>query len=232
MTSWDPRFLLDLAAHFTVTEFDFPDVGYSAPDAKYTSIAALADYTAGLIWALGLNRPTVLGWGLGGEVALSLVERHPGLVWRLVLADATPGGAMATQPTRAVANALASPLETPAELSYLEFPSGSESARATWLADTSKVTADVMTAAAVVHEAEVVATAFRSDVVAQHLGVVGVPTLIFQGGRDVVVPPANAYLLDALLPHPSLVVFEQAGYAALFENARSVVRDLENFTGP
>ena len=92
MTSWDPKFLLDLAAHFTVTEFDFPDVGYSAPDRRYTSVAALADDAAGLIWALGLGRPTVLGWGLGGEVALSLVERHPGLIWRLVLADATPGG--------------------------------------------------------------------------------------------------------------------------------------------
>lgn len=232
MTSWDPQFLLDLAAHFTVTEFDFPDVGYSAPDARYTSVAALADYTAGLIWALGLSRPVVLGWGFGGEVALSLVERHPGLIWRLVLAEATPGGPSATQPSRAVEAKLASPLETPTELSYVEFPSGAETARATWLTDASKVTEDVMTAAAVVHEAEVVENGYRSDTVTQRLGSVGIPVLIFQGGRDGIVPQENAYLLDVLLPHARLVVFPQAGYASLFEEARTVASDLQSFISP
>jgi pimeloyl-ACP methyl ester carboxylesterase len=229
MTSWDPSFLFDLAAHFTVTEFDFPDVGYSAPDDRYASVAALGDYTAGLIWALGLDKPTVLGWGFGGEVALSLVERHPGLIWRLVLADATPGGSAAAEPSPAVAESLASPLDTPTELSYVEFPVDADAARATWLSDTSKVTADVMTAAAVVHEAKVVAEGYLSDVVAKHLDAVGIPTLIFQGGRDIVVPPANAYTLDAFLAHARLVMFGESGYGSLFEDTRTVVGDLESF---
>ena len=229
MTSWDPKFLLDLAAHFTVTEFDFPDIGYSAPDSRYESIAALADDTAGLVWALGLDKPIVLGWGFGGEVALSLVERHPGLVWRLVLADATPGGSTATQPSRVVAETLASSLVTPTELSYVEFPIDADAARATWLADTSKVTADVMTAAAVVHEAEVVADGYRSDDVAKDLNSVGIPALIFQGGQDIVVPETNAYTLDVLLPHARLVMFAESGYASLFENSHIVIDDLEDF---
>lgn len=232
MTSWDPKFLLDLATHFTVTEFDFPDVGYSAPDSRYESVAALADDTAGLVWALDLDKPTVLGWGFGGEVALSLVERHPGLIWRLVLADATPGGSVATQPSRAAAAALASPLVTPTELSYVEFPIDADAARATWLADTSKVTADVITAAAVVHEAEVVADGYRSDAVAKDLSSVGIPTLIFQGGQDIVVPETNAYTLGAFLPHATVVMFAQSGYASLFEDSRTVVEDLESFAKP
>ncbi len=232
MTSWDPKFLLDLAAHFTVTEFDFPDVGYSAPDTRDTSVAALADDTAGLIWALDLERPTVLGWGLGGEVALALVERHPGLIWRLVLADATPGGDAATLPSRPVSDALASPNETPTELSYLEYPTDEQSARATWLSDTASVIADVMTAAAVVHEAEVAANGYGSNLVEQNLEAVGIPTLIFQGGQDVVVPPANAYALDALLPHARLVVFARSGYASLFEDAPTVIKDLQGFVSP
>ncbi len=232
MTSWDPKFLLDLAAHFTVTEFDFPDVGYSAPDRRYTSVAALADDAAGLIWALGLGRPTVLGWGLGGEVALSLVERHPGLIWRLVLADATPGGDAATLPSPAVSDAMASPIETPTELSYLEYPIDEQSARATWLSDTAKVIADVMTAAAVVHEAEVAANGYSSNLIEENLQAVGTPTLILQGGQDVVVPPANAYALKALLPHSRLVVFPHSGYATLFEDAPTVIKDLEGFVTP
>ncbi|MGA8297252.1 MAG: alpha/beta hydrolase, partial [Acidimicrobiales bacterium] len=219
MTSWDPRFLLALAAHYTVTEFDFPDVGFSAPDARYTSVTALADYTAGLVWALGLERPTVLGWGFGGEVALSLVERHPGLIWRLVLADATAGGALSTPPATDVAQSLASPVETPTELSYLFYPLGAASSRATWLSDSSKVTADVMTAAAVLHEANVVANGYSSDRVEKSLGQVGIPTLVFAGGEDDVVPAQNADLLAALIPHAQFDLFPHGGYATLFEEA-------------
>jgi pimeloyl-ACP methyl ester carboxylesterase len=229
MTTWDPKFLLELASHFTVTEFDFPDVGYSAPDDRYSSVAALADDTAGLVWALGLTKPTVFGWGFGGEVALSLVERHPGLVWRLVLADATSGGPEATQPSDAVAATLASPLVTPTEMSYVEFPIDADAARVTWLADTSKVTADVMTAAAVAHEAEVVANGYRSDTVAEDLGSVGIPTLILQGGQDIVIPENNAYTLEALLPHARLVMFAQGGYGSIFEDSPTVLDDVEAF---
>ena len=49
--------------------------------------------TAGLVLTLGLSDPTVLGWGLGGEIALSLAKRHPGIVSSLVLVDTSVGGA-------------------------------------------------------------------------------------------------------------------------------------------
>jgi pimeloyl-ACP methyl ester carboxylesterase len=46
-----------------------------------------ADDLAGLIQALGLNRPAVIGHSMGGASAGSLGERYPALVGRLVLED-------------------------------------------------------------------------------------------------------------------------------------------------
>jgi len=77
MTAWDPKFLTDLAQNYRVTLFDPPGTGYSGAGLATSSIASYADAVAGLANALGLVTPIAVGWGLGGGVALALVERHP-----------------------------------------------------------------------------------------------------------------------------------------------------------
>lgn len=67
MAWWEPNLLSILAQHYRVTVFDLPGVGYSAPALAPVSLDWLADETAGLIEALGLIEPNVLGWGLGGR---------------------------------------------------------------------------------------------------------------------------------------------------------------------
>ena len=226
MTSWDPQFLLDLAAHFRVTMFDLPDVGYSAPDAKFDSVSSLADFTAGLIWALGLSQTTVVGWGLGGEVALSLAERHSGLVHRLVLADATAGGRAAARPAAAVSALMSSPFTTPIELSRVLFPTSAAAARIAWLSNIDSVYEDAITAGAIVRQANLVAATYHSEAVAKLLGKIVAPTVIFAGAEDVVVPPANATQLQRAIPRARLVVLGGAGYAAIFQDASTFIADL------
>jgi pimeloyl-ACP methyl ester carboxylesterase len=45
---------------------------------------------AGLIRALGLERPTVMGHSMGGGATLQLAANHPDLVGRVILEDAAP----------------------------------------------------------------------------------------------------------------------------------------------
>ena len=54
------------------------------PDAPY-SIAMMADDTAGLMNALGIEHANILGISLGGRIALTLALRHPKSVEKLVL---------------------------------------------------------------------------------------------------------------------------------------------------
>jgi pimeloyl-ACP methyl ester carboxylesterase len=48
----------------------------------------MADDTAGLLRHLGLERADVIGYSMGGGIALQLALRHPGLVRKLVIASA------------------------------------------------------------------------------------------------------------------------------------------------
>lgn len=60
--------------------------------ANYT-VLDYTDSTRGLIEALGLGSPDVVGWGLGGAVTLTTALLHPGIFRKLVLVGTGPGGA-------------------------------------------------------------------------------------------------------------------------------------------
>jgi pimeloyl-ACP methyl ester carboxylesterase len=51
----------------------------------------MADQTSALIDTLGLGRPNVLGWSMGGMIAQALAVLHPAQVRRLVLCATFPG---------------------------------------------------------------------------------------------------------------------------------------------
>src|SRR4051812_10335572 len=98
MDVWDPLMIATLAQHHRVIEFDNRGVGFSIDDpSQPMTIDRLADDTAGVIRALRLGRPDVLGWSLGGFIAEDLATRHPQLVRRLVLVSSDPGGTHAVQ---------------------------------------------------------------------------------------------------------------------------------------
>src|SRR5215207_165364 len=77
-----------LAEAYRVSTFDNRGHGRSTNPSSALSYEQMADDTAALIDALGLERPFVGGWSDGGEVALQLGLRHPGLA-RAVIAGGT-----------------------------------------------------------------------------------------------------------------------------------------------
>lgn len=209
--------------------FDLPYTGYSAPDPAARSVEGLADVTAGLVDALGLDQPTVLGWGLGGEIALSLAERHPGLVGRLVLAEATAGGPTAPRPAPAVAKLLASPSTTTTEMVGLEM--ATKAGQAALLSALSAYAPDDLTTAGVDEEASVLEKSYRDPSIVAGLSSITAPALVITGGHDEVVPPSAAAVLRSRLAHVRSLRFDKAGYGAIFEDEAKVVAAIEAFTG-
>jgi len=77
---------------FTVYVVHLPGFGYSDKLATYTSARQEADFVDHLLAGLGVERATVIGHSLGGDVALWLATQHPSRLSGLVLVDAAEVG--------------------------------------------------------------------------------------------------------------------------------------------
>ncbi|MEV4598795.1 alpha/beta hydrolase [Amycolatopsis sp. NPDC049253] len=122
MTWWDDDFCEQLAARgFRVIRFDNRDAGrsqrmsgradvvraYLLRAAPY-SVADMADDTAGLLDALGIEQAHVVGASMGGMIAQTLAIRHPGRVRSLTSIMSTTGNRLIGHPSlRAAASMLA-----------------------------------------------------------------------------------------------------------------------------
>ena len=193
MSWWDPALLSDLSSHYTVTMFDLPGAGYSGPVTSPLSLPWLADMTAGLVLTLGLSHPVVLGWGLGGEIAA--------VIGGASSRDRVLAGSRrhlrrrcrASRPARAVVQLLATPGDTPSELSGLLFPptTGSQ-ARAQWQSYLFQGSPDWLTAPTIKAQATLQAAVWKGSKLLDYLARVKILALVVSGADDVVFPPANA----------------------------------------
>ena len=82
--SWASH-LLAFTEHFRVFALDSRGHGRTDDPMGELSYRVMADDVTALIGALGLQRPLVLGYSDGGQIALELGMRYPGLARALVL---------------------------------------------------------------------------------------------------------------------------------------------------
>jgi len=237
MDVWDPLMIQALARHRRVIVYDHRGVGGSTDDPTVPmTIDLLAEDAYGLVDALGLRRPDVLGWSLGGYVGQRLIELHPDRVRKLVLIATDPGGSQAV---------LASPdvLELDARvtlgqatveeiIAYL-FPPEQEDAGWAWL---DRYLGQPGCCAVVPYETgvrqlEAVAAWIDGPESSDGLGDVRRPVLLLQGARDIAVPPINAERLADRLPNATLVTFADAGHGLPLQEPRLVAGLVNGFLG-
>ena len=91
MDHWDPLMTDGLAAGREVILYNGRGLASSTGTPR-NRIEDMADDAAAVIRALGLTKVDVLGFSLGGFVALDLTWRHPELVRKLMLLGTGPRG--------------------------------------------------------------------------------------------------------------------------------------------
>jgi pimeloyl-ACP methyl ester carboxylesterase len=90
---WDPSFLDRLASSNEIVLLDHRGIGRSTDNGRPFDIAQLADDATRVVEALGIERISLLGWSMGGFIALTLALQHPGRIDKLILLSTEPGGA-------------------------------------------------------------------------------------------------------------------------------------------
>lgn len=74
-----------------VIAVDLPGHGGSPPPPVETSFEAVADAVFEVLTDHGIDRADLLGYSMGGRVALQMAVRNPGRIDRLVIESAAPG---------------------------------------------------------------------------------------------------------------------------------------------
>lgn len=81
---WTPVLLQNLAQDREVIIFDNKGIGESTYDGDDYTVQSFAESTLDLVEALGLEKPDVLGWSLGGSIAMTYAGLYPSSIRRLV----------------------------------------------------------------------------------------------------------------------------------------------------
>jgi len=222
-----------LAERFRVLLVDLPGHGRSAPLAPYT-LEALAAAVAEAVRRAGGEPPlTVLGWSLGGAVALQWAASEPGPVARLVLVATTPCFVARTDWPRAMSAATLRKFGDELSVSYrltlqrfvaLQAAGGDEP-REALAALRSQLFVRGEPSPATLREALACLEAIdlRSRVAA-----IAQPATVIAGERDVLVPPAASAWLARTLPRASFHLLRRSAHAPFLSHPQAFLAALDD----
>jgi len=227
--SWVPAFVGHLAAGSRVIMFDNRGTGGTSEGAGAFTIAQFADDTAGFMQGLGLEKADILGWSMGGFIALELATKHPDLVGDLVLVSSYCGGENSVPIDPEMMNAMANMSGSNRDIAsrHLEllFPRK-------WQEDNAAVVEQLLSIPVVFPPVEVIEKQLSAmngwPGLWSRLPDVKSPALVLCGTDDVVISPENSKIMAGRLPDARLVRLEGCGHGAIFqepEKSAGIIRE-------
>jgi pimeloyl-[acyl-carrier protein] methyl ester esterase len=228
---WGPV-VAQLARHHRVHAVDLPGHGYSAPISPCTLDAMVAAIASA--FADEARPLTVLGWSLGGLVAMRWALRHPARVHRLALVGTTPrfvaGDGWPHAMSAPTLDRFADELHVAWKLTIQRFLAlqvhNSEHGRATLTTLREQLWARPAPAPSVL--ADTLAVLGSTDLCAEVAGITQ-PTLVVAGTRDTLALPAAARWLAATLPDARLQEIEGAAHAPFLSHPHEFFAALRTF---
>lgn len=229
MVEWGPFLPRRLGEHFRVTMFDNRGIGYSSDQpARPLTIELMADDSARLLDALDIRKAIVVGWSTGGEIGLAMTARHPGKVSALVVSGATAGGPTTVQPSARTEAAFRS-RDSSGLAGLLEslFPASARPAAFAYLAGLLAIPPERVSRQISRRQEEAEIRFARANATYNALPRIRVPVLVTNGALDQLVPPANARLIAARIPHARLEIFAGAAHMMMFQDTDRFARLVE-----
>ena len=213
---WDPAFIDRLASANELILLNNRGIGGSTDDGQSFAIAKLAADAAHVIESLGIERANVMGWSMGGFIALALALNHPDRVGKLVLLSTHSGGIEADRASPEVWSKLLDTSGTPNEqarrLLFLLFPTDAAESFYREFGDIV-ATARAQVSTELLHRQAAAMDAWHQNGVARQLREIRVPVLIATGTEDIVIPASNALKLVNAIPGAWLAQFPHGGHA-------------------
>jgi pimeloyl-ACP methyl ester carboxylesterase len=232
MSLWMPYLLRPLARDFRVTIFDNRGVGYTTDAVRPITVPLMARDTGRLIEALGLVKPTLVGWSMGGEIGLTLAEREPSLLGALVTTGGDAGSSHTVPPPPGLVHELADPKASTKVFLDLLFPDtrAGGAATARFVKGYEAIPQEKVSPRTLRRQEKAEEAFLRYDGTWRGLPGITTPTLITNGALDPGVPPVNARRLHARIPGSSLSIYAGAAHGMLFQDAGRFAAEIARFS--
>jgi pimeloyl-ACP methyl ester carboxylesterase len=233
MSLWMPYLLRPLAAHFRVTIFDNRGVGYTDDDlSRPLTVPLMARDTGALIEALGLVRPTLVGWSMGGEIGLTLAEQQPTILGALVTTGGDAGSVHTVPPPPGLVRKLASPKTGDKVFLELLFPPNRAGGAATgrFVRSYEATPQEIVSPRTLKRQEEAEEAFLRYPGTWRGLAGITTPTLLTNGALDPGVPPVNARRMHGRIPGSTLSIYAGAAHGMLFQDAERFAAQIAGFS--
>lgn len=222
MDMWDPLFLDSLAAHFTVTVFDYSGLGFSTGTPSYAK-ADMARDVDDLVTALGLGKIIIGGWSLGGFAAQVFAATHPEKVSHVLAIATMPPGLMVKLPEPLFFEVATKLKYSAADEHILFFEPASAKSRALGNASLARIAArqdvwdkptpaETMNAAMWASNDPTTPFPDPDGRLAAFFETTDIPVLALCGDHDLVFPVENWYALNDRWPTLFVATYPECGH--------------------
>jgi len=236
MDYWDPAVTDGFAKDREVILFDNAGISSSSGEVP-TSIEEMAADAAAFIKAVGLTQVDVLGFSLGGLVVQTLAIAEPKLVRRVVLVGTGPrsGEGMATLTPEAQEIFGATYEESDHLWLRVHFsPSERSQAAGREFLKRFRLRRDgpdpeVSDKVAPAQLAALAKWGTPRENPYEYLKVLTQPTLVVNGGADVIIYTVNSFILQQNIPNAQLILYPDANHGSLYQYPELFVRHVSLF---
>jgi len=236
MDHWDPAVTDGLVHDREVILFDNAGISSSSGEVP-NSIEEMAANAAAFIRAVGLTQVDVLGFSLGGLVAQELALAEPELVRRLILLGTGPrsGEGMASL-TPEAQKIFGATYDEPDHLWLNVFFARSEKSQAAgreylkrFRFRTEDRDPEVSDKVAPAQIEALAKWGVPRENPYDYLKALHQPTLVVNGGADVIIYSVNSFILQQHIPNAQLILYPDANHGSQYQYPDLFVRHVSTF---
>jgi pimeloyl-ACP methyl ester carboxylesterase len=236
MDHWDPAVTDGFAKDREVILFNNAGVSSSSGEVP-TTFEKMGANAVAFIKALGLTKVDVLGFSIGGFVAQEITLQAPDLVRRLVLVGTGPRGGedMATL-TPEAQKIFGATYDDPDHLwLHVHFTQSEQSQAAgreflkRFRLRTENRDPEVNGTVAPAQIEAIGKWGAPQEKPFEYLRPIRQPTLVVNGGKDVIIYSVNSFILQQHLPNAQLILYPDANHGAQYQYPELFVRHVSMF---
>jgi pimeloyl-ACP methyl ester carboxylesterase len=236
MDHWDPAVTDGFAKDREVILFNNAGVSSSSGEVP-TSIEGMAANASAFMGALGLSKVDVLGFSIGGFVAQEIAGQAPGLVRKLVLVGTGPrGGEGMANLTPEAQQIFGASYDEPDHLWLAVHFTRSEASQAAGRdflqrfrlrKENRDPEVNEQVAPAQLEALGKWGIRFKGSY--GYLNSIRQPTLVVNGGNDVIIYAVNSFILQQHLPNAQLILYPDANHGSQYQYPELFVRHVSMF---